>query len=124
MNESLWRVAEKKREKADADARALEISTTMARRIPNLEEETVTDPLTGLLNRRGFLPFVENAIARLKRQGEGGRPVSIIFIDTDDFKSINDRHGHKIGDKVLKEVGRSLKEHVRGADKVSRHGCE
>lgn len=103
--------------------RALERSRGEEQKQKELEEHAVTDPLTGLLNRRGFLTYVEDAVARSKRR-ESASPVSIILIDIDHFKMVNDVYGHNGGDKVLKAVARLLKENVRGADKVGRWGGE
>lgn len=106
-----WRLAEKRRD----EMRKLKKSNEV------LAEQAITDRLTGLLNRRGFLPFVEDAVRRSERQA---RPMAIIFLDVDNFKLFNDTYGHAVGDKVLEEMGNLLKKHVRGEDKVGRLGGE
>jgi len=73
-----------------------------------------TDPLTGLLNRQGFLETVEES-----GHGAGG---TVFFIDLDGFKSVNDERGHAAGDAVLRGVAGKLHEQFRGADIVSRFG--
>ncbi|PKM56259.1 MAG: hypothetical protein CVV00_01045 [Firmicutes bacterium HGW-Firmicutes-5] len=80
-----------------------------------------TDPLTGLWNRRYFLERGEMEINAMCRTG---LPLSLLFIDIDFFKSINDTFGHRIGDEVLKYIGVTLKNHVRSMDIVARLGGE
>jgi diguanylate cyclase (GGDEF)-like protein len=80
-----------------------------------------TDPLTGLPNRRSF-------DANLERQAVGARryddALSLVLLDIDEFKAVNDRFGHDIGDEVLREVGRRLREACRAGDMVARIGGE
>ena len=78
-----------------------------------LREQVVTDHLTGLYNRRGF----EEALA-----GPIGHRTSLLLIDLDHFKHVNDRLGHKAGDMVLAEVGRRLPRQIRDGDFVARVG--
>jgi diguanylate cyclase (GGDEF)-like protein len=81
----------------------------------------MVDPLTGLINRRGF--FVESArIAR--RQAEHPQLAAVLLIDLDKFKSINDRFGHAIGDKVLQIFAETATQTVRPSDFVGRLGGE
>ena len=77
------------------------------------------DPLTGLLNRRGFLARVESEANRAARDG---KPTSIAFIDCDRFKQWNDTHGHAAGDQALVTVGAVLRANVRNYDSVARLG--
>ncbi|MDB5408860.1 MAG: putative diguanylate cyclase domain [Rhodospirillales bacterium] len=88
-------------------------------RIEYLEGLSVTDELTGLLNRRGFLSHLDRALAAARRGGPHG---VLMVTDLDGFKSINDRHGHLVGDQVLCQVGSLLASHVRRADIVARLG--
>jgi two-component system cell cycle response regulator len=81
----------------------------------------VTDPLTGLYNRRYTNNHLESLIARHQ---PGGRGLAAMVLDLDRFKSINDAHGHGAGDEVLREFSRRLRENVRGIDLVSRVGGE
>jgi diguanylate cyclase (GGDEF)-like protein len=78
-----------------------------------------TDPLTSLSNRRAF---VEAAWLELERGRRHGRPLSLLYIDCDDFKLVNDRFGHVAGDTVLSAVGGTLRQAVRGLDTVARLG--
>jgi len=79
------------------------------------------DPLTGLYNRRGFMELAEP----LWNAAEGsGRPVSVIVMDIDHFKQINDQHGHPAGDEALRQVARELKNRSRKSNVVARWGGE
>jgi diguanylate cyclase (GGDEF)-like protein len=78
----------------------------------------ITDPLTGLLNRRKFEEVLENEVARARRYG----PLSLLMIDLNLFKQVNDRYGHQAGDEVLKGVARLLKSCCRETDACARLG--
>jgi diguanylate cyclase (GGDEF)-like protein len=77
------------------------------------------DVLTGLPNRALFNDRLQHGLAQAKRQGW---TLAVMFLDLDKFKSINDQHGHDVGDTVLKEVARRLKDSTRGDDTISRLG--
>ena len=77
------------------------------------------DPLTGALNGRSFVEFAEREIARARRTGQ---PLTIVYLDLDGFKSVNDTHGHAAGDQVLKEVSDALCAGTRPTDAVGRLG--
>lgn len=77
-----------------------------------------TDPLTGLLNRRKFEEVMQNEVARALRYG----PLSLLMIDLNFFKLVNDRHGHQAGDEVLKRVASVLKASCRDTDTCARLG--
>lgn len=81
-------------------------------------EKAITDPLTGLFNRAGFDLMVYH---RFHRRGED-QPVSLIAIDLNHFKSINDRWGHQTGDLALCHLARLLKAQVRTNDVIGRLG--
>lgn len=95
-----------------------------------LLEQLGTDRLTGLKNRTFFERELEHALQAIRAAGEGhhrhgGEPlreISIIFIDLDNFKQVNDMHGHLEGDSVLQKFAKVLSESVRGADVVARFG--
>ncbi|WP_428532142.1 diguanylate cyclase [Rhodopila sp.] len=78
-----------------------------------------TDPLTGLLNRRAFLEEMRRQIARLDRQEEPG---TLMFVDMDAFKLVNDRLGHGVGDEVLVQLADVLRKLVRPFDLITRLG--
>ncbi len=80
-----------------------------------------TDELTGLFNRRHFHERLGAELARMRRSGE---PVALLLLDIDDFKAVNDGHGHPVGDAVLRAFAALLREAVRGADVVCRTGGE
>jgi diguanylate cyclase (GGDEF)-like protein len=80
-----------------------------------------TDALTGLANHRAFHDQLVDALARGERER---RAVALVLLDLDDFKDVNDTHGHPYGDEVLREVGRKLADSVRGDDVAARTGGE
>ena len=89
------------------------------KRLTSEQQAARTDPLTSLSNRRAF---VEAAWLELERGRRHGRPLSLLYIDCDDFKLVNDRLGHVAGDAVLSAVGATLRQAVRGLDTVARLG--
>jgi len=80
-----------------------------------------TDPLTSLLNRRSFDRSLEREMTGARRYGE---PLSLAIFDVDDFKAVNDRFGHDVGDEVLREIARRMSEACRAGDSVARIGGE
>eukprot|EP01022_Parablepharisma_sp_SALTPOND_P020904 TRINITY_DN3928_c0_g3_i2.p2 TRINITY_DN3928_c0_g3~~TRINITY_DN3928_c0_g3_i2.p2 ORF type:complete len:296 (-),score=106.97 TRINITY_DN3928_c0_g3_i2:144-1031(-) len=84
-------------------------------------EASRTDMLTGLPNRRAFY---DRAIRELERAERYGRPVSLIMLDIDRFKAINDSHGHAAGDEVLRHLAGILRQEKRSHDLVGRLGGE
>jgi len=94
-------------------------------RIINLERRIMelanTDPLTGLLNRRAFMERVEQEISRAQREKQ---PFSLVMADIDHFKSVNDTHGHQIGDLVLQRFADQLTASIRPYDFLGRYGGE
>jgi diguanylate cyclase (GGDEF)-like protein len=81
----------------------------------------LVDPLTGLANRRAFL---QDGEAQLKRQLSDPRPTAVMLFDLDNFKSINDRYGHAIGDRVLRHFADTAGSCMRGMDVFGRLGGE
>lgn len=85
------------------------------------KQEAKTDTLTGLANRKAF----DEVVAKVTHDADdSGLDVCIIFADLDLFKNINDKHGHLVGDQVLRVVANSLKDSVKGRDLVARYGGE
>jgi len=82
-------------------------------------ELAVTDPLTGLFNRRYAMPHLARMVAAA---GPDGRACAVLALDLDDFKAVNDHHGHSAGDAVLAEIAQRLRAGLRGADLVARIG--
>lgn len=94
---------------------------TLGRGEDRLEEATLTDALTGLGNRRLFDLRLEEEVRRAARYH---RPVSLLIIDLDRFKRINDQFGHLTGDRVLRTVARVVRDSFRDIDVVCRYGGE
>jgi diguanylate cyclase (GGDEF)-like protein len=92
-----------------------------ARRRELLSAQARTDELTGLFNRRHFH---ERLAAELSRAQREDSPVGLVLLDVDDFKRVNDVHGHPVGDTVLVKFGEVLEAHVRAGDVVCRTGGE
>jgi diguanylate cyclase (GGDEF)-like protein len=88
-------------------------------RIAYLEQLATTDELTQLANRRGFEQELNRALSRAERHGEEG---VLVYVDLDDFKPVNDTHGHAAGDAVLCQVASVLRENIREMDVVGRLG--
>ncbi len=86
-----------------------------------MTEMALTDPLTGLFNRRQMNLRLQDEAARFRRQG---LDFSVIIADIDHFKQVNDRHGHDVGDRVLARVALLLTEGLRTGDAVARWGGE
>jgi diguanylate cyclase (GGDEF)-like protein len=86
-----------------------------------LQHQATIDELTGLANHRRFQEALGKAIAHAQRAGE---PLSLVLIDVDDFKRVNDTHGHPCGDAVLRAIGAILRERTRAADTPARYGGE
>jgi two-component system, cell cycle response regulator len=102
-------------------ARELGGPLRMVALVEDAKRQARVDPLTGLLNRRAFVPALEAESVRVRRYQS---QASILVIDIDQFKQINDRHGHGVGDTVISAVGRLLGGAVRGCDAVARWGGE
>ena len=108
-------------ELATAFADQVAITLENIRLYEDVQSQALTDPLTGLYNRRGLFELGKVEFARATRSG---RPFSGIMIDLDHFKEVNDTYGHSTGDQVLCEVARRCKRCVREIDFVGRYGGE
>lgn len=86
-----------------------------------LAELNSTDPLTGVMNRRSLLQVLYVYFEEFRRYST---PVSLVMIDIDYFKPVNDTHGHQVGDQVLAEFARLLSDSLRSTDRVARYGGE
>jgi diguanylate cyclase (GGDEF)-like protein len=104
-------------EAAKAESRKL----TEQLRTANLQllQESRTDSLTGLANRKRFEEFLQKELDRSFRYK---RPISVLFVDLDNLKRVNDTHGHLEGSNLLKHVGEILKQNIRGSDLAARYG--
>ena len=97
------------------DAAYKELESTNAR----LKETSFKDEVTGLYNRRFFSLRLEEELSRYRRFNH---PVSVVLLDLDGFKAVNDEYGHTAGDETLREVAQILMKHSRGINVVSRYG--
>lgn len=84
-------------------------------------ELAMRDALTGLANRRAILDLLRSGLARARRQGQW---LSVLMVDIDHFKAVNDNHGHQAGDAVLRQVAQTLASRLRAQDQIGRFGGE
>ncbi|PYR34992.1 MAG: hypothetical protein DMF90_15225 [Acidobacteria bacterium] len=107
------------------EARIRALSAIVAGAIANvdtvqkLKDSSVCDVLTGCFNRAHAFVVID---AELRRSRRTGQPLSVVMFDIDDFKAINDQHGHMVGDALLAAVGATLKQNLRGSDVTCRYG--
>lgn len=93
----------------------------LEKELRGVQDEAVTDPLTGLANRRYLWHFLPYELLRIERRQSS---LAVIMIDIDHFKRVNDTHGHDAGDLVLTRVATVLRKHIRGSDIACRYGGE
>jgi two-component system, cell cycle response regulator len=86
-----------------------------------LYKQATLDPLTRIFNRKHFNQEIENEVSRARRYG---RPLSMLLMDLDHFKRVNDTHGHPAGDFVLKKTAETVRETLRAQDIFARYGGE
>jgi diguanylate cyclase (GGDEF)-like protein len=84
-----------------------------------IQRQAETDQLTGIYNRRHFEASLEQEIERARRYGS---PLSLLMIDVDNFKQLNDRHGHLVGDRLLYQLTRECESCLRATDVFCRYG--
>jgi len=96
-------------------------SQTLKERLNEEHAQAIHDPLTGIHNRLAYQERIEQEYARWKRYR---KPLSLLLIDVDRFKRINDQYGHKAGDKALRMIAKYLKQTIRESDFVARFGGE
>jgi len=97
----------------DAAYKELEVTNT------KLKETSFRDEVTGLYNRRFFSLRLEEEMSRFRRFNH---PVSVVLLDIDGFKNVNDEFGHAVGDETLRDLGQILMKHSRGINVVARFG--
>jgi diguanylate cyclase (GGDEF)-like protein len=115
----------------DLDAYKARIADLQAQ-VQELQKRLVTDELTQILNRRGLMDYLEAIASEVrfqqkhpdKRRSVVIKALSLIFIDIDHFKRINDTYGHDAGDAVLRQVADLIQDQVRQLDIVGRYGGE
>lgn len=83
-------------------------------------KRATTDPLTGLYNRLALIEQLEATIS----ESAAGQPPSLVMLDIDHFKAVNDNHGHLIGDRVIRFVAQVLQRNIKGRDSAARYGGE
>lgn len=109
----------------DAEEDLLEANRLLEARVKQRTEElkklTITDPLTGVKNRRGLIDKLDQELDRCLRYNHN---LSILMVDLDNFKAINDTHGHHAGDAVLIAAAGTMEKLVRAVDTVGRYGGE
>lgn len=93
----------------------------LKRKLEEARREAMTDGLTGIANRKCFDERLRMAAAEAM---ETGTPLSLVMTDLDHFKKFNDQHGHPVGDQVLKLVGTTLIQNIKGKDTAARYGGE
>jgi diguanylate cyclase len=90
-------------------------------RLADARRDAMTDPLTGLANRKAFDRAVKDEVNQAHGTGE---PVSLVMCDIDHFKRVNDNFGHQVGDQVLRLVAQTIRQCVKGQDIAARYGGE
>ncbi len=109
------------RARLNAARRILDLQAELIAAREALREQATRDVLTGLWNRSAILDNFINEISRASREE---KPVGVIMGDVDNFKRVNDEHGHRAGDSVLKEVAVRMKSMLRPYDMIGRYGGE
>src|SRR5207302_6183216 len=104
-----------------AGSRILDLQEELLLAREALREQATHDGLTGLLNRVSIMETLQTELARATREGQ---PISVLMVDLDRFKSINDTHGHLTGDAVLREAARRMKSAIRRYDAIGRYGVD
>ncbi|MDP2419428.1 MAG: diguanylate cyclase [Hydrogenophaga sp.] len=116
-----WTHGELERSNENLERQVQERTSELERLRANAESQARTDPLTGLANRRAFRELAERA---LQHVGRSLKPLSLIMLDIDHFKRVNDTWGHSVGDQVLKAIATVLAKHLRSSDVAARVGGE
>ncbi|TWB40598.1 diguanylate cyclase (GGDEF)-like protein [Nitrospirillum pindoramense] len=116
-----WRTRYLRRRQAELEHQIADRTADLRAANDRLLHLATTDPLTGCANRRHFMERAQDMVALANRHGT---PLTLAILDLDDFKRVNDTHGHPGGDAVLATAGRMIASHVRGTDLVGRIGGE
>ncbi len=117
LDEGPYTVADQEILGTIADFAAIAIEN--ARYFEQVRELLITDDLTGLFNSRYLLELLDYEVDRARRYGT---EVSVVFLDLDFFKEVNDTHGHLVGSRILTEMGDLIRKHTRKADLAARYG--
>jgi diguanylate cyclase (GGDEF)-like protein len=116
-----WRMHQLATRAADLRAQIDEKTRELKQQADNFERQARIDQLTGLANRRAFDEWLAG---EFRRSRDENRPLSLVIMDLDHFKAINDRYSHLVGDEVLRVVADVLRRHVRSGDQAARWGGE
>lgn len=103
------------------EQQVLQRTEALAAANKQLEHLATTDPLTGVNNRRSFDEKLADCVRMGQRTGHG---FSLLLLDADHFKKVNDNHGHPVGDAVLQQIAHLIKDNIRTTDFVARYGGE
>ena len=114
-------MSESERNFLDLFSKQIELAITIANLFQTVKEQAITDSLTGLNNRRYFEEFLQKELLRAQRQNQ---KFTIVGIDLDHLKQINDKYGHAYGDVAIRTVATALKSNARSIDVVARMGGE
>lgn len=112
-------VSEVETAKRQVEAYAAGLEDTIAERTRQLRDLSRKDTLTGLFNQLAFYEHLRRELARAERNCQ---PIALIYMDLNNFKQVNDREGHRVGDRVLAAVGRAIGETIRAGDIGCRYG--
>ncbi len=121
FNDMMRKLRDSQRELEEDRERLTEQNEELQSANEVLAQLSITDGLTKLHNHRYFQDHLTREIKRLSRTGED---LSMILLDLDDFKKLNDRHGHAAGDEVLVRMARLMNDNVRESDLLARYGGE
>ncbi len=113
------RLSENRRRLISTMANQVALALKNATEHKKVQELAITDELTGLYNRRAFQRALDRELRRSKRYK---KPLSLIMLDIDDFKEINDKFGHQVGDGVLRSLAVNLQRAIREIDFLARYG--
>jgi len=107
--------------KSAREAELMEINSLLDSQSRHLEEKAKTDPLTGAFNRDGIEEAIRLGLMEFRRHG---LPFSVVMLDVDHFKQVNDSHGHPVGDRILTGLTHLVKDNIRTSDLFARWGGE
>lgn len=117
----IWRLKHEVTLKSRRERELVEVNRLLDRRGRSLEERARKDPLTGAFNREGIEEAIKEGLLAFRRNGE---PLSLIFLDVDRFKAVNDNHGHGVGDQILSGLSSAVQKNIRTSDGFARWGGE
>jgi len=120
-SERVGMFSDQRRGMLEVIANQVSVSLANAKTYARVQEMATTDPLTGLYNRRIFHERLDEALARSERSKA---PTTLVLLDIDHFKNINDTHGHPVGDQVLRELSATIRRMMRRTDAAARYGGE